>query len=190
MSIEVRTTALSSVLIVIPKRFGDHRGFFEETWNASDLLECGIDISFVQDNHSYSQEQGTLRGLHYQAPPHAQDKLIRCTRGAIFDVAVDIRKGSPTYGQWVGEELSKVNGLQLLIPKGFLHGFVTLMPDTEVQYKCSDNYAPQCDGSVLWSSLGIDWPLPDDVLPKLSMKDEDAISFKVFDSPFFWKHNV
>lgn len=190
MGIEIRSTALPSVFIVIPKRFADHRGFFEETWNARDLVECGIDISFVQDNHSYSREQGTLRGLHYQAAPHAQDKLIRCTRGAIFDVAVDIQKGSPTYGQWIGVELSRDNGYQLLIPKGFLHGFVTLEPDTEVQYKCSDNYAPQSDGSVLWSSLGIDWPLPDGVLPKLSTKDKDAISFEAFDSPFFWKQNV
>jgi len=190
MGVEVRSTALSSVFIVIPKRFGDHRGFFEETWNASDLAECGVEISFVQDNHSHSKELGTLRGLHFQAPPHAQDKLVRCTRGEIFDVAVDIRKGSPTYGQWVGVELSRENGYQLLIPKGFLHGFVTLMPDTEVQYKCSDNYAPQCDGSVLWSSLGIDWPLPDGVLPKLSAKDGDALSFEVFDSPFFWGNNV
>jgi len=190
MGIEIRSTALPSVFIVIPKRFEDHRGFFEETWNARDLVECGIDISFVQDNHSYSREQGTLRGLHYQAAPHAQDKLIRCTRGAIFDVAVDIQKGSPTYGQWIGVELSRDNGYQLLIPKGFLHGFVTLEPDTEVQYKCSDNYAPQSDGSVLWSSLEIDWPLPDGVLPKLSTKDKDAISFDVFDSPFFWKQNV
>ena len=190
MGVEVRSTAFSSVFIVIPKRFGDYRGFFEETWNASDLEEYGIDIPFVQDNHSYSQEQGTLRGLHYQAPPRAQDKLVRCTRGAIFDVAVDIRKGSPTYGQWIGVELSRENGYQLLIPKGFLHGFLTIMPDTEVQYKCSDNYAPQYDGSVLWSSLGIDWPLLDGVFPKLSAKDEGALSFEVFDSPFLWENNV
>jgi len=114
MGVELRSTSLSSVLIVTPKRFGDHRGFFEETWNAGDLKEYGIDILFVQDNHSYSQEKGTLRGLHYQAPPHAQDKLVRCTRGAIFDVAVDVRKGSPTYGQWVGEELSRENGWPVL----------------------------------------------------------------------------
>lgn len=190
MGVEIRSTILPSVFIIIPQRFGDHRGFFEETWSENILAESGIGISFVQDNHSYSKELGTLRGLHYQSPPHAQDKLVRCTCGAIFDVAVDIRKGSPTYGQWVGVELSRENGYQLLIPKGFLHGFITIMPDTEVQYKCSDNYAPQYDGSVLWSSLGIDWPLLDGVFPKLSEKDEDALSFEVFDSPFLWEHNV
>jgi dTDP-4-dehydrorhamnose 3,5-epimerase len=190
MGIEVRNTLLPSVFILVPERFGDQRGFFEESWNASDLVECGVKISFVQDNHSYSKELGTLRGLHYQAPPHAQDKLVRCTRGAIFDVAVDIRKGSPTYRQWVGVELSRENGEQLLIPKGFLHGFVTLMPDTEVQYKCSDHYASQCDGSVLWNSLDIDWPLLDGISPKLSAKDEGAQSFDAFDSPFFWEDKV
>jgi len=190
MAVEVRSTALSSVFILVPERFADHRGFFEESWNASALVEFGIEISFVQDNHSYSKELGTLRGLHYQSHPHAQDKLVRCTSGAIFDVAVDIRKGSRTYGQWVGVELSGENGQQLLIPKGFLHGFVTLMPETEVQYKCSDNYAPQSDGSVLWSSLDIDWPLPDGISPKLSAKDEAAQSFDVFDSPFFWEDRV
>ena len=190
MGVEFRSTALSSVFILVPERFGDDRGFFEESWNASALVEFGIEISFVQDNHSYSKELGTLRGLHYQSHPHAQDKLVRCTRGAIFDVAVDIQKGSHTYGQWVGVELSRENGQQLLIPKGFLHGFVTLMPDTEVQYKCSDNYAPQCDGSVLWNSLGIDWPLPDNVLPILSTKDENAQSFEDFDSPFSWENNL
>ena len=190
MGLEVRSTILPSVFIIVPQRYGDHRGFFEETWSENALAESGIEISFVQDNHSFSKELGTLRGLHYQPPPHAQDKLVRCTRGAIFDVVVDIRKGSPTYGQWVGAELSRENGKQLLSPKGFLHGFVTLMPDTEVQYKCSDNYAPQCEGSVLWSSLGIDWPLPDGVLPKLSAKDEEALSFEVFDSPFLWEDKV
>lgn len=190
MSVEVRSTVLPSVFILVPKRFGDHRGFFEETWNASALFECGVEMSFVQDNHSYSKEVGTLRGLHYQAPPHAQDKLVRCTRGAIFDVAVDIRNGSPTYGQWIGAELSRENGEQLLVPKGFLHGFITLMPDTEVQYKCSDNYAPQCDGSVLWNSLDIDWPLPDGISPKLSAKDESAEPFAAFESPFFWEGNT
>jgi dTDP-4-dehydrorhamnose 3,5-epimerase len=190
MGVEIHRTKLPSVLIIVPQRFEDHRGFFEETWSDNSTAALGFEISFVQDNHSYSKELGTLRGLHYQSPPHAQEKLVRCSRGAIFDVAVDIRKGSPTYGQWVGEELSRENGYQLLIPKGFLHGFITLMPDTEVQYKCSDNYAPQCDGSVLWSSLGIDWPLPDGVEPKLSAKDEDAKSFEVFDSPFSWELNV
>jgi len=125
---------------------------------------------------------GTLRGLHFQAPPHAQDKLVRCTRGAIFDVAVDVRLGSPTYGQWLGLELTPQNGRQLLIPKGFLHGFLTLKPDTEVQYKCSDYYAPDFDGSVRWDSLGIDWPICG--APILSAKDAKAIPFAKFQSPF------
>ena len=112
---------------------------------------------------------------------------MRCTRGSIYDVAVDIRKGSPTYGQWVGEELSRENGKQLLIPKGFLHGFLTLMPETEVQYKCSDYYAPDCDGSVLWNSLDIDWPLKSGISTKLSLKDESAQHFDDFESPFLWE---
>ena len=187
MGVKIHNTILPSVFILVPERFGDHRGFFEETWNANSLVELGVEISFLQDNHSYSKELGTLRGLHYQAPPHAQDKLVRCTRGSIYDVAVDIRKGSPTYGQWVGEELSRENGKQLLIPKGFLHGFLTLMPETEVQYKCSDYYAPDCDGSVLWNSLDIDWPLKSGISTKLSLKDESAQHFDDFESPFLWE---
>lgn len=142
----------------------------------------GMAFDFVQDNHSLSREAGTIRGLHFQAPPHAQDKLVRCTRGAILDVAVDIRVGSPTYGQWVKIELTATNGHQLLIPRGFLHGFVTLQPDSEVQYKCSDYYAPECDGSVRWDSLGIDWGLTD--APVLSAKDATAMPFPDFQSPF------
>ncbi len=184
MSVEIRTTSLPSVLVIVPKRLQDQRGFFEETWNASVLIEFGVDISFVQDNHSFSREKGTLRGLHYQSPPHAQDKLVRCTSGSIYDVAVDIRKGSSTYGQYFGTELSSKNGEQLLVPKGFLHGFLTLLPETEVQYKCSDYYAPECDGSVLWNSLDIDWPLSKGISPKLSTKDENAQTFESFDTPF------
>lgn len=184
MSLEIFDTSLSSVVLIKPKRHGDNRGFFEETWNKNALAAAGVDIDFIQDNHSYSKEVGTLRGLHYQSPPHAQDKLVRCSQGAIFDVAVDIRKSSPAYGHWYGVELTRENGYQLLVPKGFLHGFVTLLPDTEVQYKCSAGYAPQSDGSVLWSSLNIDWPLSDDTRPHLSSKDENALPFEVFDSPF------
>jgi|TARA_B110000879_G_scaffold166981_1_gene215858 dTDP-4-dehydrorhamnose 3,5-epimerase len=181
---EIKTTKLSSVFIIAPRRFEDDRGFFEESWNAGALADHGIETSFVQDNHSYSKKLGTIRGLHFQSSPHAQVKLVRCTRGSIFDVAVDVRKGSPTYGQWLGEELSRENGKQLLIPKGFLHGFLTLMPETEVQYKCSDKFAPHCDGSVLWDSLDIDWPLPNGISPMLSAKDEAAQPFDTFDSPF------
>ena len=175
-------TALPGVIILTPARFGDARGFFSESWNARRMAEAGLDISFVQDNHSLSSATGTLRGLHFQAPPHAQGKLVRCGRGALWDVAVDIRRGSPTYGRSVGVELSAENGKQLWIPPGFLHGFVTLMPDTEVIYKCTDHYAPECDGAVLWSSLGIDWPLSGD--PLLSPKDAAATPFSDFTSPF------
>ena len=184
MPVDVTKTALEGVLLITPKRFGDDRGFFEETWSARDLKSEGVDLNFVQDNHSYSAPVGTLRGLHFQAPPHAQDKLVRCTRGAIFDVAVDIRVGSPSYGKWAGEELSRENSKQLLVPKGFLHGFLTLVPDTEVQYKCTDYYAPECDGGVRWDSLYINWPLDAGQTPVLSPKDASAQAFADFSSPF------
>lgn len=178
----VEETPLSGLVILTPPRFGDARGWFSETWNATKMQAAGLDINWVQDNHSFSAQVGTLRGLHFQSPPHAQDKLVRCSRGAVFDVAVDIRIGSPTYGQWFGAELTAENGKQLLIPKGFLHGFVTRTPDVEVQYKCSDVYAPECDGAVLWSSVGIDWGLTGD--PVLSAKDQAAKPFDAFTSPF------
>ncbi|MEO1495511.1 MAG: dTDP-4-dehydrorhamnose 3,5-epimerase, partial [Pseudomonadota bacterium] len=145
----------------------------------------GIDLDFVQDNHSVSAEVGTLRGLHYQSPPHAQDKLVRCGQGALFDVAVDIRRGSPTYGHWTGVELTAENGKQLLVPKGFLHGFATLEPDTEVLYKCTDFYAPESDGAVRFDDpdLGIDWGI-DTAAAVLSDKDAAAPLFAAFDSPF------
>ncbi len=179
---QIEQTPLSGVVIVTPARFGDARGWFSETWNADRMRAAGLDVNWVQDNHSFSAQVGTLRGLHYQSPPRAQDKLVRCSRGAIFDVAVDIRNGSPTYGQWFGVELTAENGKQLLVPKGFLHGFVTRTPDVEVQYKCSDVYAPDCDGGVLWSSVGIDWGLDGD--PVLSAKDQVAVPFDRFVSPF------
>jgi dTDP-4-dehydrorhamnose 3,5-epimerase len=178
---QIETTALDGVLIVTPRRFGDARGWFVETYNAARMAEAGIVVTFVQDNHSMSAAKGTLRGLHYQKPPHAQDKLVRCARGAILDVAVDARVGSATYGRWVTAELSAGNGRQLLVPKGFLHGFVTLEADTEVQYKCSDVYAPDCDGGVRWDSLGIDWGVSD---PVLSDKDRVAPAFGDWMSPF------
>lgn len=181
--LEVQATDLPGVVILTARRFGDARGWFTESWNASRMAEVGLDLAFVQDNHSYSAEVGTLRGLHYQKPPRAQDKLVRCTRGAIFDVAVDVRLGSATYGRWTGVELSADNGRQLLVPKGFLHGFVTLCADTEVQYKCTDVYAPDCDGSVRWDSCGIDWPLQGRA-PVLSDKDRAAVTFDTLVSPF------
>jgi len=181
---QVKETGLPGVLVLTPARFGDARGFFSESWNRKRLAEYGITLEFVQDNHSFSAQKGTVRGLHFQAPPHAQDKLVRCGQGALFDVAVDIRKGAPTYGQWVGVELSAANGKQLLVPAGFLHGFITRTADTEILYKCTDYYAPDCDGAVRWDSCGIDWGFDAKVL--LSDKDAAAPALADFDSPFVW----
>ena len=168
--------------MITPRRFGDARGWFCETWNKAAFEDAGLNMpEFLQDNHSYSAPRHTLRGLHYQRPPRAQDKLVRCSRGAILDVAVDAREGSPRYGQWVAVELSAGNGAQLYVPKGFLHGFLTLTEDCEVQYKCTDSYAPECDGAVRWDSLGIDWGTD---APVLSDKDACAMPFAQFDSPF------
>ncbi len=186
--LEIETTALPGVLILTPKRFGDHRGFFCESWNRARMAEAGVTIDWVQDNHSLSREVGTVRGLHFQSPPHAQAKLVRCGRGRLFDVAVDIRKDSPTFGQWVGEDLSFDNGKQLLIPAGFLHGFVTREVDTEVVYKCSDYYAPECDGAVRFDDpdIGIDWGLAPEAAI-LSDKDKVAPLLADFDTPFTWE---
>ena len=183
---QIKRINIPHVLVITPARHGDHRGFFSESWNRQRMLAHGIDVDFVQDNHSLSAQVGTVRGLHFQTPPHAQDKLVRCGRGRLFDVAVDIRVGSPTYGQWVGEELSFENGRQLFVPKGFLHGFMTLEPDTEIIYKCSDYYAPECDGAVRWDSCGIDWPI-DVAAPVLSDKDKAAPTLAEFSSPFVYK---
>ena len=179
----------ASLIHIKAKRHGDHRGFFAETYSRRKYSELGIDVEFVQDNHSLSREVGTLRGLHFQAPPHAQAKLVRCGRGAIFDVAVDIRKGSLTYGDWEGYELTAENGEQLYIPVGFAHGFVTLEPDSEIVYKCSDYYAPETEGSVLWNDpdIGIDWPTDTD--PILSDKDADAPLLADLESPFIFGKN-
>ncbi|MCV2890877.1 dTDP-4-dehydrorhamnose 3,5-epimerase [Ruegeria aquimaris] len=182
---QIEETKLPGVKILTPKRFGDDRGFFSESWNRKVLAEQGITLDFVQDNHSMSAQVGTIRGLHFQSPPAAQDKLVRCGQGALFDVAVDIRKGSPTYGQWVGVELTAENGKQLLVPKGFLHGFVTRAPNTEICYKCTDYYAPECDGAVRWDSCGIPWEFDGD--PVLSPKDAAAPALADFDSPFVWE---
>ena len=171
------------------QRHGDHRGFFAETYSRRKYTELGIDVEFVQDNHSLSREVGTLRGLHFQSPPHAQAKLVRCGRGAIFDVAVDIRRGSPTYGAWEGYELSAENGEQLYVPVGFAHGFVTLEPDSEIVYKCSDYYAPETEGAVLWNDpdIGIDWPTEAD--PILSDKDAVAPLLSDLETPFVFGEN-
>ena len=185
---KVEKTALAGVLELTPNRYGDQRGFFSETYNKAVWEGIGIDIEFVQDNHSKSQKAGTLRGLHFQAPPKAQDKLIRVVTGAILDVAVDIRIGSPTFGKWIKVELSANNGKQLFVPKGFLHGFLTLTEATEVVYKCSDFYAPDCDGAVRFDdpAIGIDWGWDCGNL-LLSDKDANAASFETFESPFHYE---
>lgn len=173
-------TAIPDVLIIEPKVFGDERGFFYESFNQKVFNEAtGLDVQFVQDNHSRSR-QGVLRGLHYQLPPHAQGKLVRCVRGAVFDVAVDIRKSSPTFGKWVGVELSETNHRQFWIPPGFAHGFLTLSDSTEFLYKATQYYAPTHERSILWSdpSIGIRWP--DSVTePLLAAKDEAAALLSV-----------
>ncbi|MEL7300961.1 MAG: dTDP-4-dehydrorhamnose 3,5-epimerase [Pseudomonadota bacterium] len=181
---QITETALPGVLLLEPRRFGDARGYFSESWNRRTLAEQGITIDFVQDNHSLSRDAGTVRGLHFQSPPHAQAKLVRCGRGVLFDVAVDARRGSPRYGHWVGVELSAENGRQLLIPDGFLHGFITRAPDTEIIYKCSDYYAPKADGAVHWASCGIKWG--EAAAPVLSEKDAAAPPFDAFESPFIY----
>ena len=180
---------LEKALLIRSKRHGDHRGFFAETYSRRKYSELGIDVEFVQDNHSLSRDVGTLRGLHFQAPPHAQAKLVRCGRGALFDVAVDIRRGSPTYGQWKGYELTAENGEQLYIPVGFAHGFATLEPNSEVVYKCSDYYAPESEGAVFWNDpdIGIDWPIYAD--PILSDKDAAAQLLSDLESPFIFGEN-
>lgn len=180
---QIEETALPGVLVLTPRRFGDGRGWFAESWSRRTLADAGLDLpDFVQDNHSFSARAGTLRGLHYQSPPYAQGKLVRCGRGALWDVAVDARAGSPTYGRWTGAELTAENGRQLWIPTGFLHGFVTLEEETEIVYKCTDHYAPEADGAVRWDSCGIDWPLAGE--PVLSEKDAAAPPFAHFKTPF------
>lgn len=172
--LEVRDIGLGVKEIRSP-RFGDERGFFSEVWNAATWEAAGLALNFVQDNHSLSRSRGVLRGLHFQAPPSAQEKLVRVTRGAVFDVAVDIRESSPTYGKWVAVTLSADDWNQLLVPEGFAHGFVTLQPDTEVQYKVTAPYSASHDRAIRWDdpAIGVQWPLNPDELT-LSDKDRAA----------------
>jgi len=160
----VSDLALPGIKLLTPKKHGDGRGFFSETYNRRTLLDHGIDTSFVQDNHAFSAEKGTVRGLHFQTPPHAQAKLVRVLRGAILDVVVDIRTGSPTFGQHVSAVISAKDWNQILVPVGFAHGLITLEPDTEVLYKVSDHYSPEHDKGLLWNdpALGIDWGIRDE----------------------------
>ncbi|QND52047.1 dTDP-4-dehydrorhamnose 3,5-epimerase [Phyllobacterium sp. 628] len=175
--LEVKTLALDGVLEITPKKFGDDRGFFSETYNAARFTEAGLNLTFVQDNHSLSAAKGVLRGLHYQLSPRAQDKLVRVVRGSIVDVAVDIRKGSPTFGQWLALELSAHKWNQILVPKGFAHGFMTLEENTEVVYKVTDYYSPEHDRSIRFDDpqIGIEWPIAADQI-QLSEKDRAAPS--------------
>ncbi|HPN96531.1 MAG TPA: dTDP-4-dehydrorhamnose 3,5-epimerase [Candidatus Moranbacteria bacterium] len=176
-------TKIEGVYLVKPKVFGDSRGFFMENYSKKIFAENGISQEFVQDNHSMSASKGVLRGLHFQKPPLAQAKLIRVTKGAIYDVIVDIRKNSKTFGQWEGHHLSAKNFDMLYVPQGFAHGFMTLEDNTEVQYKCDNFYSPQSEGGIIWNdlTLNISWPIKE---PILSEKDKTHPQFNDFNSPF------
>lgn len=182
---KLQRLAIADVLLLTPRRFADERGHFSETYSRRALDEAGLSTVFVQDNLSMSHRAGTVRGLHFQRPPYAQAKLVSVPRGRIFDVAVDVRRGSPTYGRSVSVELSAENGHQIFVPEGFLHGYATLEPDTLVAYKASAHYAPECDGAVLWNDpdLAIAWPVSRKEAI-LSPKDAAAPLFAAFDTPF------
>ncbi len=185
---EIAELEIPEVKILTPRKFGDHRGFFSETYNKRVLADLGIETEFVQDNHSFSAERGTIRGLHFQTPPYAQDKLVRVAQGSVLDVAVDIRRGSPSYGRSVSAVISAEAWNQVLVPIGFAHGFCTLEPDTVVIYKVSNYYTPEHDAGLLWNDpdLGIDWPVGEDEA-KLSDKDRGQPRLKEFDSPFAYR---
>jgi len=176
---------MGPVKLICPRRHADSRGWFSETHNERALARLGVEVRFVQDNLSHSQSRGVLRGLHFQTPPHAQAKLVRCQKGRLWDVAVDVRGGSPTFGRWVGVELSAANGWQLFIPIGFAHGFITLEDETELSYKVSDHYAPRCEGGIIWNdaTLAVSWPL-DGRAPLTSEKDARLAPLADFVSPF------
>jgi len=186
--IEVEKTDIPDLLVIKPRHFKDDRGFFAETYHKAKLAEAGVVTEFVQDNHSLSEQVGTVRGLHFQTPSHAQAKLVRCAAGALFDVAVDIRKGSPTYGKWFGVELTLENGYQLFVPEGFAHGFVTRQPNTIIAYKCSDFYNQPSEGALRYDDpdLAIEWGLGDAPV-MITQKDAQAGLFAEFDSPFVYQ---
>lgn len=176
-------TTLAGAWLIKPKVFRDERGFFVESWNEKIFAENGIDAKFMQDNHSMSTKKGVLRGLHFQLPPNAQAKLVRATRGKVFDVIVDLRKSSPTFGKWEGFELSGENFQMLFIPRGFAHAFLTLEDNTEFMYKVDGFYAPESDSGIIWNdpTLDINWPIEN---PVLSEKDSKLQKFMKFNSPF------
>ena len=173
--LDIRPLALEGLVEIRPRKFGDERGFFSQVWSAEDMAGAGHELNFVQDNHSYSASRGVLRGLHYQLPPAAQHKLVRVSRGSVFDVAVDIRTGSPTFGQWAGLVLSAELWNQVLVPEGFAHGFVTLEDHTEVQYKVTAPYRPELERSIRFDdpAIAVDWPIAAGNI-QLSAKDQAA----------------
>ena len=179
----------NKIILIKPTRHKDDRGFFTEIYSQHRYKESGIDADFVQENQSLSWNVGTLRGLHFQSPPYAQGKLVRCGRGAIFDVVVDIRKGSPTFNQWEGYKLTAENGFQLYVPVGFAHGFMTLEPASEIIYKCTDYYAPKAEGSIRWNdpTIGVEWPLSKKIV--LNERDSIAALLKDFETPFTFGEN-
>ena len=181
--INVTNTSLDGVYIIEPKAFGDNRGWFMESYSKRDMEAAGINVDFVQDNRSYSAKKGIIRGLHFQRNPMAQAKLVTCLRGAILDVAVDLRKDSPTYKQWISVELTAENRKELFIPKGFAHGFLTLTDDVEIMYKCDEFYSPEHDGGIRFDDpdIGVDWGVTD---PILSEKDKNAPFLKDIELDF------
>jgi dTDP-4-dehydrorhamnose 3,5-epimerase len=176
-------TKFKDAWLIKPQVFQDNRGFFLETYSRKKFSETGIEANFVQDNHSLSVKKGVLRGLHFQAPPFAQAKLLRMTKGSVYDAIIDIRKDSSTFGKWEGFTLSAENFSMLFVPKGFLHGFMTLEDNTEFQYKCDNFYEPRSEGGIIWNdpTLNIDWPIKD---PILSERDVKWGKFEDFNSPF------
>lgn len=182
---DITAAEIPGVLLLKPRFFHDARGYFVETYNLRDARAAGLTGDFVQDNQALSLKRGTVRALHFQAPPHAQAKLVRVLRGSIYDVAVDLRVGSPTYGRWTAATLTARGGEQILVPRGFAHGYCTLEPDTEVAYKVDDYYAPDCDGGLIWNdpTLAIDWPVTASEAV-LSDKDLKLPRFADFRSPF------
>lgn len=187
---QVHKTGFSGLLVLEPRVFKDERGFFLESYNRAGFAKLGIDCDFVQDNHAYSKDAGVLRGFHFQLPPMAQAKLVWVTRGAVLDVVVDLRKGSPTYGKWVHVILSAANFKRMFIPKGFGHSYVTIMPDTEFQYKVDAPYSPEHEGGIAWDDpdVGMDWsPALGDRAPIMSEKDRRLMQLADFDSPFIYE---
>lgn len=182
---DVSRLAIPDVILITPKRFGDNRGFFSETFNKRALEEAGISGDFVQDNHSLSAEAGTVRGMHFQSEPFAQDKLVRVVRGSILDVVVDVRRGSPTYGQHVSAILSAENWSQLWVPKGFAHGLCTLEPDTEVLYKVTNYYSAVCDKGLAFDdpALGINWPI---AIDRAVLSEKDRHHPRLADLPEYF----